>query len=419
MRPTVCDRLRSSRSFSFTSLSVDEGLSQSTVNFILQVKEGFLLFATSDGLDRYDGVSVTVFTHNTSKDHFTTIPLGQARGGIGPFPQVAELLADREGWLYLGSTNGLVVLPADSSRVLPEGLNDLLVRASNWDQVYRLCEDREGVVWIGERLLAYHRKDGTVSAVAFPGPPARILALLEQRHHEPVSGCDAEAALRQRQHGLCRHGEQRDPALGKQRPHLDDRPVRDRDLLVRRPHIVRHINGLAAVGTDVFAGLGGNIGAFGDGVVHASLGDSSWTSASTGLPASSVVQALFTVGSSIASYSTFSFGMYRRTDLGASWKKVSTGLPYPGAGQNLFAAGNTIFTFTGTALDSMSSNDTSWTAVDNPGLPATYSVSAYVVVGSTKFITVLNGEVDPPLPRDQRDLETGSRAGHGRRRTLR
>jgi hypothetical protein len=158
-----------------------------------------------------------------------------------------------------------------------------------------------------------------------------------------------------------------------------------------------NINGLAAVGRDVFAGLGGNISAVGYGVAHANLGDTSWTSASAGLPANSVVLALVSAGTSVyasvASYGTFTYGMFRSTDLGASWSKVSTGLPYPGYSQNLFAAGNSIFAYAGTGLYELNNADTSWTAVDNAGLPSVYTVSAYAVVGSTMFITVLNGSV--------------------------
>ncbi len=157
------------------------------------------------------------------------------------------------------------------------------------------------------------------------------------------------------------------------------------------------IDGIAAVGSDLFAGLSANISAVGYGVVHSTLGDTSWTSVSTGLPLNSTVLAIVSVGTSIyasvVSYGTFTSGIYRSTDLGASWTRVSTGLPFPGSGQNLFTSGNTIFTFTGTALYEMNNADTSWTAVDNTGLPSTYSVSAYAVVGSTMFITVLRGDV--------------------------
>ena len=48
------------------SFSIEEGLSQSTVNCILKDKRGFIWLGTEDGLNRYDGNEFTVFS---SKDH--------------------------------------------------------------------------------------------------------------------------------------------------------------------------------------------------------------------------------------------------------------------------------------------------------------------------------------------------------------
>ncbi|HCW05754.1 MAG TPA: hypothetical protein DGG95_00105, partial [Cytophagales bacterium] len=43
------------------TISVDEGLSQSSVNSIYQDKKGFLWIGTGDGLNRYDGKQIKIF----------------------------------------------------------------------------------------------------------------------------------------------------------------------------------------------------------------------------------------------------------------------------------------------------------------------------------------------------------------------
>ena len=154
------------------------------------------------------------------------------------------------------------------------------------------------------------------------------------------------------------------------------------------------IKGLVAIGNDLFAGLDGNISAVGFGVVHSTLGDTNWTSVSFGLPTNSVIQSLVVGGTTLyasaVSYSTFVNSVFKSTDLGASWTKVSFGLPYPGSAQSLYAVGNNIFAFTGVGLYELNNGDTTWTAVNSTGLPSTYSIEQYAVVGTTMFITGLD-----------------------------
>src|SRR5258706_5958191 len=48
----------------FTRFSVEQGLSQNSVQAILQDHAGFLWFGTEEGLDLYDGYSFLVFKHD-------------------------------------------------------------------------------------------------------------------------------------------------------------------------------------------------------------------------------------------------------------------------------------------------------------------------------------------------------------------
>jgi signal transduction histidine kinase/ligand-binding sensor domain-containing protein len=64
-RPAVA--AESPAKYHYATWTVDEGLPQNSVNFILQTRDGYLWLTTSDGLVRYDGVRFTVFNRNNSE----------------------------------------------------------------------------------------------------------------------------------------------------------------------------------------------------------------------------------------------------------------------------------------------------------------------------------------------------------------
>src|SRR5262245_25526228 len=47
----------------FQHYSVEDGLSQGTISTILQDHYGFMWFGTYDGLNRFDGITFTVYRH--------------------------------------------------------------------------------------------------------------------------------------------------------------------------------------------------------------------------------------------------------------------------------------------------------------------------------------------------------------------
>ena len=49
----------------FTHISTEKGLSNSDIKKILQDKDGFIWIATSDGLNKYDGINFKVYRKNS------------------------------------------------------------------------------------------------------------------------------------------------------------------------------------------------------------------------------------------------------------------------------------------------------------------------------------------------------------------
>ena len=122
----------------YQRISIESGLSQSTVNHILQDSRGFLWFATQDGLNKYDGYTFSVFNHNPQDAR--TLPDSNA----------VALAEDREGHLWIGMIAGGLVEFEPSSGNMVQYRHDPRNPASLLnDRVTRLYMDRKGRLWVG------------------------------------------------------------------------------------------------------------------------------------------------------------------------------------------------------------------------------------------------------------------------------
>ena len=61
---TLADNTQMEKDIIFSQISIQDGLSQSTVLSITQDSKGHMWFATHDGLNRYDGYEFTIYRHN-------------------------------------------------------------------------------------------------------------------------------------------------------------------------------------------------------------------------------------------------------------------------------------------------------------------------------------------------------------------
>lgn len=154
----------------FDHLSVEDGLSQSTVFTILQDRAGFLWFGTEDGLNKFDGYDFTIYRRQENEpgslsDNWISALYEDRAGalwaatrkGIDRFDRASERffhvpapLPEKEAWslgedsargdLWLGTDAGLYRLdrkagtllhvPVDSARPLDVGVRSILPERS-------------------------------------------------------------------------------------------------------------------------------------------------------------------------------------------------------------------------------------------------------------------------------------------------
>lgn len=131
-------RAQSPPDIRFRRLSLEAGLSQSTVNCILQDREGFLWFGTQDGLNRYDGSTFTTYRHNDKDstslaDNYVTCLIEDAHGDVwvGTYGSGVDRF-DRQREIFVHHLSN----PADSTTIAGNSIMTLL-------------EEPNGTVWAG------------------------------------------------------------------------------------------------------------------------------------------------------------------------------------------------------------------------------------------------------------------------------
>ncbi len=122
--------------YQFTNYGVSDGLPHRIVFDFLETRDGVYLFATQDGLVRYDPTGT-----NSNGSRFTVIALDQSESSI----LVGTLIEDESGTIWCGTNNGVysLVRAADGWRATRLDSDPRLVGVNS------LAFDHRGALWIG------------------------------------------------------------------------------------------------------------------------------------------------------------------------------------------------------------------------------------------------------------------------------
>jgi signal transduction histidine kinase/DNA-binding response OmpR family regulator/ligand-binding sensor domain-containing protein len=122
---------------SWHSLTISDGLSQGMVNDLIQDEQGFMWFATKDGLNRYDGYNFKVFTRDPYNPHSIS----------GNF--CTALLEDSKGRIWIGTEkDGLNLYDPGTQRFAHIPVSDKGLKGAGNYGIDYLKEDKSGAIWI-------------------------------------------------------------------------------------------------------------------------------------------------------------------------------------------------------------------------------------------------------------------------------
>lgn len=211
----------------FVRYGMDEGLSQSAVNRMVQDRAGFIWVATENGLDRFDGYSFRSYRHDRADsrslpndfvtdlglDAYGNLWIGTDGGGLArrvtgrhgfdvyssnpgdpaslAGNHVRRVLADPRGWIWVGTMrHGLSRLDPRNGTFThyrhdpgnPASLSD--------DRIYSLWLDDDGTLWVGtgagvDRIdAATNTVERVMPNASWAGTPGdnRVLAILRDRN---------------------------------------------------------------------------------------------------------------------------------------------------------------------------------------------------------------------------------------------
>lgn len=132
------------------NVRIEKGLSQNTVNTMLQDNDGFMWFGTWDGLNRFDGYNFLIYNRQSGLSNETINALFQ-----------------RNDSLWIGTEEGLNILKMSTGEITRfyHSADDSATISSNW--INHIFEDHLGTIWISTSagLSAYRTSQNSFSRV--------------------------------------------------------------------------------------------------------------------------------------------------------------------------------------------------------------------------------------------------------------
>lgn len=121
----------------FKNITSEDGLSQGTVETIIQDDQGYIWLGTNDGLCRYNGYEFKIYKHDEELENSITNNY------------IVDIKQDNSGNIWVGTDNGLAKYNEQTENFATYK-NKIYDKTSLVnDEVFSIQEDESGLIWVG------------------------------------------------------------------------------------------------------------------------------------------------------------------------------------------------------------------------------------------------------------------------------
>lgn len=132
----------------FERISLEHGLSHGSIYSIVQDSTGFIWFGTEDGLDRYDGYTITVFRHDPENP------------GSWPTSDFSKIHVDPSGIMWIGTWgSGVTRYDPKNNTVKNFPHNPEDPGSLSGNRIECIYRDSAGQLWVGTERAGLNRFD--------------------------------------------------------------------------------------------------------------------------------------------------------------------------------------------------------------------------------------------------------------------
>jgi len=156
----------SAQNINFKHLTIQDGLSQSTINCIFQDSKGYMWIGTQDGLNKYDGYDFTIYKENPIDTNSIS------------HNWIWNIFEDNQMNLWIATWNGLTKYKPDANLFIRYFSDTTKTNSISGERPTSICQDKQGNIWIGtwggginkyiyseDRFISYQHNPKNVNSI--------------------------------------------------------------------------------------------------------------------------------------------------------------------------------------------------------------------------------------------------------------